>query len=42
MGHAGQYCLVRISRGELDVGYDTDGIRAGSERRPRGGPDVPE
>jgi hypothetical protein len=42
VGHAGQYGLARISRGELNVGCDTDGIGGGSERCPRGGPDVPE
>lgn len=42
MGHVGQYGFARISRGEPDAGYDTDGIGAsgGPERCPRGGPDV--
>jgi hypothetical protein len=42
VGHAGQYGLARISRGEVDAGYDTDGIGSGPEICPRGGPDVPE
>lgn len=43
VGHAGQYGLSRISRGELDAGYDTDGIGGGPGRSPRGGgSDVPE
>jgi len=40
-GHAGQYDLARIPRGELDAGYETDGIGGGPESCPRGGPDVP-
>jgi len=42
-GPCGEYDLARIPRGELDAGYETDGIGGGPESSPRGGSDdVPE